>query len=117
MMIKRLNDNHAPNLQKPTTTARAAQALIAAKSYKNTTDNVIASIGQVLRCTNYYKIEWKNGSSLTLYFNGRYEKYKRNEKLASKGGVGSRNNNGFNEKGHISIVKLVEGFKDNAELP
>lgn len=103
MMIKRFNDNHAPNLQKPTTTARAAQALIAAKPYKNLTDNVISSVGQVLKCTNYYKIEWNNGSSLKLYFNGRYEKYKCNGKLASKGGLGSRNNNGFIENGHIAL--------------
>lgn len=102
MMIKRFNDNHAPNLQKTTATARAAQALIAAKSYKNLTDNVISSIGQVHRYINCFEIEWTNGSSLKLYFNGRYEKYKRNGKLASKGGVGSRNNNGFNENGHIA---------------
>ncbi len=75
MMIKKFNDNHASNLQKTTATARGAQIQIDAKSDKNTTDIVISSIGQVLRCTNYYKIKFKNGSSLILYFNGRYEKY------------------------------------------
>ena len=103
MKIRDFNDNHAPNLQKATATARTAQIQIAAKSYKNTTDNVIESIGQVLKCINYYKIEWKNGSSLKLYFNGRYEKYNCNGKLASKGGVGSKNNNGFIENGHLML--------------
>lgn len=103
MKIRDFNNNHALDLQKTTATARTAQIQIAAKSYKNLTDNVIASIGQVFRCINYYKIEWKNGSSLKLYFNGRYEKYNCNGKLASKGGVGSRNSNGFTENGHVLL--------------
>lgn len=103
MMIKKFNENHTKDLQKATTTARVAQIEIEEKPYKNSTDNVIASIGQVLRCINCYKIEWKNGSSLKLYFNGRYEKYNCNGKLASKGGVGSRNCNGFTENGHILL--------------
>lgn len=103
MMIKNFNDNHASNLQKTTATARGAQIQIDAKSNKNATDIVISSIGQVLRCTNCYKIEFKNGSSLKLYFNGRYEKYYCNGKLASKGGVGSKNNTGFAENGHIFL--------------
>ncbi len=103
MMIKKFNDNHASNLQKTTATARGAQIQIDAKSDKNTTDIVISSIGQVLRCTNYYKIKFKNGSSLILYFNGRYEKYYCNGKLASKDGVGSKNNAGFVENGHIFL--------------
>ena len=103
MKIRDFNDNHALDLQKTTATARNAQIQIAAKSYKNLTDNVISSIGQVHRCTNCFEIEWTNGSSLKLYFNGRYEKYKRNGKLASKGGVGSKNNNGFIENGHLML--------------
>lgn len=102
MLIRNFNNKHTSDLQKLTATAIDVQVQINAKSNKNTTDNVISLIKQVLKFPDYYIINWKNGSSLKLYFNGRYEKYKRNGKLASKGGVGSRNNNGFNENGHIA---------------
>lgn len=125
MLIRNFNDKHTSDLQKLTATAIDVQVQINAKSNKNTTDNVISSIKQVLKFPNYYIINWKNGGYLILYFNGRYEKYKRNGKLASKGGVGSRNNTGFHENGHIllfidgnaisfeRLVAICTDFTDN----
>ncbi|WP_370769209.1 hypothetical protein [Ruminococcus callidus] len=103
MLIRNFNDKHTSDLQKLTATAVDVQVQINAKSNKNTTDNVISSIKQVLKFPNYYIINWKNGGSLILYFNGRYEKYNCNGKLAHRGGVDSKNGTGFYENGHILL--------------
>ncbi len=103
MLIRNFNNKHTSDLQKLTATAIDIQVQINAKSNKNTTDNVISSIKQVLKFPNYYIINWKNGGSLILYFNGRYEKYNCNGKLAHRGGVDSKNDTGFYENGHILL--------------
>lgn len=103
MMIQKFNNNHAPDEQRPTSTVRAAKIQVAKKPVKNPTDKIILLIANVHKSINYFEIKWKNGSSLKLYFNGRYEKYKRNGKLASAGGVGSRKHTGIYENGHIFL--------------
>lgn len=94
MMIQEFNNNHAPNEQRPTSTVRAAKIQVAKKPIKKATDKIILLIAKVHKSINYFEIEWKNG---------RYEKYKRNGKLASAGGVGSRKNTGIYENGHIFL--------------
>jgi len=125
MLIRNFNNKHTSDLQKLTATAIDVQVQINAKSNKNTTDNVISSIKQVLKFPNYYIINWKNGGSLILYFNGRYEKYNCNGKLAHRGGVDSKNGTGFYENGHIllfingnaisfeRLVAICTDFTDN----
>ena len=125
MLIRNFNNKHASDLQKLTATAIDVQVQINAKSNKNTTDNVVSSIKQVLKFPNYYIINWKNGGSLILYFNGRYEKYNCNGKLAHRGGVDSKNGTGFYENGHIllfingnaisfeRLVAICTDFTDN----
>lgn len=125
MLIRNFNNKHTSDLQKLTATAIDVQVQIIAKSNKNTTDNVISSIKQVLKFPNYYIINWKNGGSLILYFNGRYEKYNCNGKLAHRGGVDSKNGTGFYENGHIllfingnaisfeRLVAICTDFTDN----
>lgn len=101
MMIKKFNDNHAQNQQRLAISAKAAQIQIAAKSHQNVTDNIILSIEDVRKNVNSFEIEWKNGGSLKLYFNGRYEKYNCVGKLSSTGGVGT--SRGFMDDGHIVL--------------
>lgn len=60
-----------------------------------------------------------------MYFNGRYEKYNCNGKLAHRGGVDSKNGTGFYENGHIllfingnaisfeRLVAICTDFTDN----
>lgn len=59
MLIRNFNNKHTSDLQKLTATAIDVQVQINAKSNKNTTDNVISSIKQVLKFPNYYIINWK----------------------------------------------------------
>ena len=103
MLIRNFNNKHTSDLQKLTATAIDVQVQINAKSNKNTTDNVISSIKQVLKFPTYYIMKWISGGSLLLYFNGRYEKYNCNGKLAHRGGVDSKNGTGFYENGHILL--------------
>lgn len=81
MIIQKFNNNHAPDEQRPTSTVRAAKIQVAKKPVKNPIDKIILLIANVHKSINYFEIKWKNGSSLKLYFNGRYEKYKRNAVL------------------------------------
>lgn len=53
MLIRNFNNKHTSDLQKLTATAIDVQVQINAKSNKNTTDNVISSIKQVLKFPNY----------------------------------------------------------------
>lgn len=101
MMIKKYNDNHAQSQQRLALSAKAAQIQIAAKPNKNITDNIILFIKDVRKNLNNFEVEWKNGSSLKLYFNGRYEKYNCVGKLSSTGGVGT--SRGFMDDGHIVL--------------
>lgn len=101
MMIKKFNGNHAQSQQRLAISAKAAQIQIDRKPNKNVTDNIILSIKEVRKHVNCFEIEWKNGSSLKLYFNGRYEKYNCTGKLSSTGGVGT--SRGFMDDGHIVL--------------
>lgn len=100
-MISEFNKKHSKKQQKKVTSPADVKSEIAGKSNKSCTDNIILSINTILQSTNCYEIIFQNCSSLKLYFNGRYEKYNRNGKLASKGGVGT--NRGFMDDGHIIL--------------
>ena len=111
MLIRNFNNKHTSGSQRITTTAIAAQVQINAKSNKNTTDNVISLIKQVLKFPDYYIINWKNGGSLILYFNGGYEKYNCNGKFANGGGVGSKN--GTNAGNLSEELKIADSDRCN----
>jgi hypothetical protein len=100
-MIDKFNRNHDTEQRKKVLNPKCAKQHIEAKSQKNGTDNIILSIKSVYKHLNCYEIKWTNGGSLKLYFNGRYEKYKRNGKCASSGGVGT--GRGFMDDGHIVL--------------
>lgn len=100
-MIGKFNRNHDAEQRKKVLNPKYAKQHIEAKSPKNGTDNIILSIKAIHKHLNCYEIKWTNGSSLKLYFNGRYEKYNRNGKRASSGGVGT--GRGFMDDGHIVL--------------
>jgi len=77
-MIDKFNRNHDAEQCKKVLNPKCAKQHIEAKSQKNGTDNIILSIKSVYKHLNCYEIKWTNSSSLKPYFNGRYEKYKRN---------------------------------------